>query len=140
MWISNAATWIMNNRLLQESIFEKLKSKNLTSFVVNGGAIYTKLFLNVTRWVVTEGGNIKDFTLSDGLGTELLLETMKKNEFDSYFIHFIGIDHAGHNDAYHNISLYEMTVKSIDDKLRQILEFAKTNDEKYSVFIFSDHG
>ena len=40
----------------------------MTSFVVNGGAIYTWLFVNVTKWQTTEGGNIHDLTEADSLG------------------------------------------------------------------------
>ena len=47
--ISFSAMPIKFNKVLQESIFEKLKSKNLTSLVVNGGAIYSKLFTNYTQ-------------------------------------------------------------------------------------------
>lgn len=102
VWISFAATPIKQNKIVQESIFEKLQQKNLTSFVVNGGAIYGTLFLNYTNRTETDGGNILDLTTSDTLGFEALFDQIKENEFDSYFIHLVGIDHAGHSGGMTN--------------------------------------
>lgn len=45
---------------------------------------------------MTDGGNIHDLTVADHYGTELLIEKMENNEYDSYFIHLVGVDHAGH--------------------------------------------
>ena len=43
MRISNQAISIMYDKMVQETIFDKLKSKNISSLVINGGAIYQKL-------------------------------------------------------------------------------------------------
>ena len=63
--ISFAAVALMFNKVPQESIFEKIKEKNMTSLAINGAAIYGKLFLNYTKRILTEGGNIEDFTIAD---------------------------------------------------------------------------
>ena len=65
---------------------------------------------------------------------------MKTNAYDSYFIHFVGIDHAGHNNAWKHQDLYDISVGNIDNNLAQILKFAKESEEKYTVIIFGDHG
>ena len=89
---------------------------------------------------MTEGGNIHDLTVADHYGTELLIEKMENNEYDSYFIHLVGIDHAGHREAWKDQKLFDLTVDSINDKLSKILNFVKESEEKYTVIFFGDHG
>ena len=74
----------------------------MTSLSINGGAIYDWLFLNLTKHVKTEGGNILDITKADNEGSKLLLEYLWNNSYDTYFMHLSGIDHAGHNNAKKN--------------------------------------
>ena len=55
-------------------------------------------------------------------------------------MHLSGIDHAGHNNAKKNQTLYDISVGSIDNILKEVLEFVKKSNENYSVIIFGDHG
>ena len=98
-------------------MFEKLKEKNYTSVAINGGAIFSKLFINTTKRIETEGGNVLDLMVADELGFKAIVKELEEDNFDAYFIHLAGIDHAGHNGGVKEPKLYNMTIESVDDKL-----------------------
>lgn len=81
-----------------------------------------------------------DLTQADTLGFNLLLENLKNGSFDTYFIHLVGMDHAGHNGGMNNQARYDEAVDSIDEKLNSLFSYAEASDERINVLVFGDHG
>ena len=46
------------------------------------------------------------------------MQNLKEDTYDSYFIHLVGIDHAGHGGGMLNQSFYDIAFASIDEKLK----------------------
>lgn len=78
--------------------------------------------------------------VADELGFKALIKELEEDNFDAYFIHLAGIDHAGHNGGVKEPKLYNMTIESVDDKLWSLLQFTKESKHKFLVTIFGDHG
>lgn len=107
----------MNSQIQQENIFDKLNAQKMTSLTINGAAIYDRVFKTQTTSVKTGGGSVSDLEVADTGGLSLLEQQTENPQYDAFFLHLVGVDHAGHEGGMKNVQIYNQTVSGLNQKL-----------------------
>lgn len=83
----------------------------------------------------------RDYTSVDTNVTENMKPELNKTaEWDIMILHYLGVDHIGHNYGGINSKLLPAKLAEMDDAVKVIYESLSKLDENYLVFLTGDHG
>ncbi|KAJ9134463.1 GPI ethanolamine phosphate transferase 2 [Pleurostoma richardsiae] len=126
----------------QDTWLAQMKAKNTGKLVLYGDDTWLKLFPDTfDRADGTSSFFVADFTEVDNNVTRHVTDELKKDDWNTLVLHYLGLDHIGHKGGPRSSNMIPKQ-REMDDIVKEIYEAIEEYDHLHSTLLIlcGDHG